>query len=291
MLGLPDDPTNPLKLADWLELTALIAPDGNASRGDLERSIRRASLNELRDDQAIELKTLEVFEEIEQRWKAAGLTYPFEIDYGTLQTRSVWRQIPVYTFCLCLSYFGSKGPGPRKLFELVSSVAAKAFVYGDAIDFGFPRRSLSSSFAEAVSELCDLIGEGGRANREPTHGQKDAKLDLVAWRDFPDRDSNKLLMLGQCASGSDWEGKLRELNPRAFFANWTQETPTSPLISSIFVPHRIERHKWKNVARVAEAIIFDRCRISYWAHQTEFDYGDCIEWVDDLLRDLGSWIS
>jgi hypothetical protein len=132
-----------------------------------------------------------------------------------------------------------------------------------------------------------LIGEGGRFTQLPTLGQKDAKLDLVAWRDFPDRSSNKLLLLGQCASGTDWEGKLRELNPRAFFANWAQDTPSSPLISSVFIPHRIERQKWNNIARIAEAIIFDRCRIAYWAHGASFDYEEPIAWVDNVFQEFG----
>lgn len=286
MLKLPDDPTSPLKLADWLELTALLAFDGNASRGDLERNLRRASLVELREDQAIENKTLDVFDELEQRWKAADTAYPFEIDYGTLQIRSAWREFPAYIFCLCLSYFGARNSEPRKLFELVSGIAAKAFLFGDAVNFGAPRSDLSSSFAKAVSELCELIGEGGGFNEIPTLGQKDAKLDLVAWRNFPDRYSNKLLMLGQCASGADWEGKLRELNPRAFFANWTQETPSSPLISSVFIPHRIERQKWRRVALNADGIIFDRCRIAYWAHKADYDYGRCIQWINDVLSNV-----
>jgi hypothetical protein len=284
MLKLPDDPTSPIRLADWLELTAILSSDGNASRGDLERTLRRASLSEMRDDLAVEQKLLEVFEEIEQRWKAAASAYPFEVDYGTLQTKSTWHQFPAYAFCLCLSYFGSPTLQPRKLFELVSGAAAKAFVYGNAVDFGSPRHVLSAAFPDAVSQLCALIGEGDRYAGLPTLGQKDAKLDLVAWRDFPDRNPSKLLMLGQCASGSDWEGKIRELNPRAFFANWTRETPASPLISSLFIPHRIERKKWKSIARNSDGIVFDRCRIAYLAHGANFDFDPCINWVEELLH-------
>ncbi len=107
MLALPEDPTNSLKLADWLELTAMLSADGNASRGDLERSLRRASLFETSDDYSIERKALEVFYELEQRGTAAETAYPFDIDCGTVQTKSAWSNYPVYTFCLCLSYFGS----------------------------------------------------------------------------------------------------------------------------------------------------------------------------------------
>ena len=282
MLELPDDPTNPLKLADWLELTAMLSGDGNASRGDLERVLRRASLYETSDDYLIERKALEVFYELEQRGRAAYTAYPFDIDYGTLQIKSAWSNYPAYTFCLCLSYFGSKSSKPRKLFEQVSTSAAKGYLHGDALNFGFPRVNLPASFSEAVTTLCVTIGEGGGYNSLPSLEHKDDKLDVVAWKDFPDISSSKLLMFGQCASGWDWEGKLRELGPEAFCGNWMRESPVSPLISSIFIPHRIERQKWNSVARNA-GIIFDRCRIAYWAHGAEMDYSPCIAWVNNLL--------
>ncbi len=108
MLDLPfDDLTNPLRLADWLELHALRSSDRNSSQGDLESVLRTVSIFELDDDEQIERKTLEVFLELEQRVKAAAEAYPFDLDYpGVLQLKSDnWREFPVYIFCLCLSYY------------------------------------------------------------------------------------------------------------------------------------------------------------------------------------------
>ena len=36
---LPSDVTDPIVLADWLEILALTAADGNASHGDLQRAL------------------------------------------------------------------------------------------------------------------------------------------------------------------------------------------------------------------------------------------------------------
>lgn len=167
MLELPDSPTDSLQLADWLEIYALLSPDGNSSRGDLESALRVAALHELDDDEDIELKCLEVFDELEQRSKASGEAYPFGLDYSVLQTKSNWEDFPAYIFCLCLSYFGwtarrDEAINPRKLFEKLSCLAAKRFLQGNAVDFGPPRRKLPTSFPEAITVMCKLIGSNSR---------------------------------------------------------------------------------------------------------------------------------
>ncbi len=99
MLPLPESPTDRVELADWLEIHALVSPDGNSSRGDLERALRTAALFETNEYEAIERKCLEVFAELEDRTKAAREAYPFKID-GSLLKIIDWREYPVYVFCL-----------------------------------------------------------------------------------------------------------------------------------------------------------------------------------------------
>ena len=283
MLELPDSPTDTLRLADWLEIYALLSPDGNSSRGDLESALRVAALYEIDDDEDIELKCLEVFDELEQRLKASGEAYPFDLDYSVLQVKSSWEDFPAYIFCLCLSYFGwtarkNEAINPRKLFEKLSCLAAKRFLQGNAVDFGPPREKLPTPFPEAITVICRLIGEGEGYKDQPSLNRKDDKLDLIAWKEFADKLPSKMLMFGQCASGWNWEDKLTELQPEAFCGNWMQEVPVSPLIRSFFVPHRLERLKWKWATRQA-GIFFDRCRIAFWAHQEKADYDSHITWV------------
>ncbi len=283
MLELPDSPTDHLKLADWLELYALISPDLNSSQGDLEGALRVSALFDSGDNERIERQSLEIFDELEQRVNAAGEAYPFQLNYsGVLQVRSSWEKFPAYIFCLCLSYFGSEDSKPRKLFEQVSCLAARKYLQGEVIGFGAPRTELPSSFSEAVTEMCRHIGEGQSYKDQPSLSSKDDRLDLVAWKDFRDKLSSKILMFGQCASGWDWEDKLTELRPEAFCGNWMADFPTSPLIRSFFTPHRIERRKWNWATRNA-GILFDRCRVAYWAHGEEADYNHHLAWSKDLL--------
>lgn len=285
MLELPQDATNPLELADWLELYALVSADQNASRSDIERGLRRAALVEIDDDDAIERTTLDTFEELEQRFQASGEAYPFDLsNQGVVKLKSNLEEFPVYIFCLCLSYLGSDARdsllNPRKLFEDVSCWAAKGYLQGKTVGFGSPRADLSSSFGEAVTELCGRIGEGkGHREHRRLRPQDDA-LDLIAWKDFSDGRPSKLIMFGQCASGRNWENKLGELNPRAFCGEWMQDSLISPEpIRSFFIPHRVDRDRWEFNARKA-GIFFDRCRIAFWASQANgADYRSHIAWV------------
>ena len=287
MLELPtNDPTNSIKLADWLELYAMISGDNDSSRGDLEGALRVASYAEISDNEAVEGKILEVFYELEQRENSAGIGYPFQLDGGLLRLKSSWKDYPVYSFCLSLSYFGLTNTqnGPT-LFEQISCYAAKKYLNGDAVAFGFPRTELPNSFPEAVTELSNIIGEGRGFRSQPGLDKKDDKLDLVAWVDFIDRLPSKLILFGQCAAGNNWEEKLAELQPDAFWNQWMNEAPISPLVRSFFIPHRIEMNKWDITGRNA-GIVFDRCRIAYWAHQVDQDFSQYIEWVDDLLSNI-----
>lgn len=291
MLELPvDEPTDTLRLADWLELSAILSPDHNTSRGDLESVLRRYSFAELYNSVAIEEKIIGVFDELDQRLNASLEAYPYELsNRGVLQLKSDnWQNFPAYIFCLCLSYFGTDHNEPRKLFEHVSCLAAKSYLQGSAVGFGFPRTELPSSFPEAVTEICKLIGEGETYRDQPSLKSKDDTLDLVAWKDFSDRWPSKLLMCGQCASGWNWEGKLGELQPRAFWDNWIQDPHVSlePL-RSFFIPHRVDRSKWKFVARKS-GVLFDRCRVAFWAHQEEADYNPHLEWINELFVQIAS---
>lgn len=287
MLELPSkDPTSPLLLADWLEISALLSPDHNSSWGDLERVLRRAAFSECSDDEAVERKVLDTFDELEQRSISSSEAYPFTLDYGVLTVKRDWRSYATYTFCLCISYFKLKETAiAPKLFEQLSCLAAKQYLRGQVIGFGAPRKELPRGFADAVTEMCSRLREGERFRPQPELDRQDDTLDLVAWIDFEDKLPSKIILFGQCAAGQNWEDKLGELNPSAFCSQWMQKDPLLPPLRSFFMPHRVERTKWELVARKG-GILFDRCRIAYWAHKEQTDYQQHIGWIENTLSQV-----
>lgn len=263
-----------IDLADWLELFALIASDKSSSSGDLERALRRASLINPDNSLAIEAKCVEVFLELERRASAAQHGYPFTVKDGRLHRMSDWRDYPSYVFCLCLSYFGWKpikgAPvDPWRLFEELSCVAARNYVQGECLPFGSHARLKVKNFSEAVETLVATLREGGGFKKAPSLKPNDDRVDLVAWREFADKRSSKFVMFGQCASGKNWRGKRSEMQPNKFWGNWMKETNISPLTRSFYFPHVVsELDDWEHLGRDG-GILFDRCRIAYWARTTD----------------------
>ena len=146
-----------------------------------------------------------------------GDAYPFDISQHGLQLRG--RPSP-YLFQLLVSLGFTDdhhdGTTVYKLFEELSATAAGRYL-GDirtAVVFGAPRRDLPAGFRDAVAHLANLLREGkASADRENLSHSKDDGLDVVAWKEFPDRRASKLILFGQCAVGRHWKKKTHDLQP------------------------------------------------------------------------------
>jgi hypothetical protein len=299
MLPLPESPTDHLQLADWLEVAALLSGDLNGSRGDLESALGLASVFDPDGAEAVDGKVLDVFSELELRATAAGSGYPFSVEGPVLQATSSWKNCSSYVFCLFLSYFRWKRPPgspyyPVRLFEALSAQAARQWVGGQAVRFGSPRAAeeLPKGFAKALDRVCnELIREGGGFKKRPdaVHWSKDYGLDVIAWRDWPDALSGKLILFGACASGQDWQDKTHDLVLDSFFALQMNEPPQSRVVPAFFVPHRVPHGRWRQTT-VEAGIIFDRCRIASLAPSlpSTVAHGDGWAWIEMILAAQGA---
>ena len=303
MLTLPKtNPTDTIQLADWLEIYALISGDRNSSRGDLESALRAASLLEPEGDEALQRKLLDVFQELEDRAKSASQAYSFTVANGVLTVKEGWEEFPAYVFCLCLSYLGCKQRKgtkafPRRWFEHISRDALKYYLGGEGLRFGSPRlkAEIPPSFKGAMDLVCSMLKEGGSYKAGGLPDRKDDTVDIIAWKHFPDQLPGKLIVFGNCATEKEWEGsKLTELAPDAFCSDWMTEMPKCEIMKSFFIPHRVERKRLSSHLKKA-GIIFDRCRVSYWAHSAGpisrqisekrwFDYKALVEWSQQQLK-------
>lgn len=274
LLPLPSPSTDIIKLADWLELIALSSKDQNSSKGDLESALTRASVIDPYRPEAVEAICLSVFRELENRAIAAGSAYPFQITGGLVSVKSNLNEFVAYVFCLCLSYFRWSTKrnweidiNPWLLFEELSALAAKEYINGSVFRFGTSRvgtKNATYQFRSTIDQLCLAVGEGESFRPQPTLDKKDDKVDLVAWKDFADSKTSKLIMFGQCAGGENFDSKICEVNPDAFWRQWMTLSSVSPHLRSFYIPHRVPDEKWDYQGRYG-GIIFDRCRVAYWA--------------------------
>lgn len=297
----------PEHLADWIELTALASKDGRASIQDLRSAIRRSGTTDALEEfvdaatyntdprsERSETIAEDAFGDVELRARACGDAYPFTVESRHIEVRNGGLD-SIYAFLLLLSRYGKdagpKGTSGAQLFEDVCSAAAAAYFGGDDASahsrvFGFPRRILPKGFENALDTLCREMGEGGGCSSSPrSRDQKDGKLDVVAWTEFPDGQQGKLVAFGQCATGDNWLDKATETQPDHFCTLWMREAIRPQPIRLFFVPHRIDRTLWREVS-VKGGIPFDRCRIAALAGQLDATtVSSCAAWARHAFRE------
>jgi hypothetical protein len=281
---LPSDTTSPIILADWLELLALTADDGNSSHGDLQRALNRLGAEN------VDTVCTDTMRELNRRVTAAGGNYPFIFSGTLLKSKGDWRSFIPYVFCLLLSYCDDskkkvRGLRHEVMFEHLSCLAAKRYIDGEALRFGSPRDTLPGSFWEALMQVCGKVGEWSCAGVGRTLRKKDGGLDLVAWKHFPDCQIGKLILFGHCASGQNWDEKINELQPNDFCSRWLSGD-RSPIVKSFFIPHRLSPELFEDRA-ISAKLFFDRCRIAYWVPNDEFGQitgRASVQWCEQLLE-------
>ena len=283
MLKAPGRPTDPLQLADWVEIRTLLAADRNASRMEMQSLLRLAAVGTEEEQERL---VLSAFRELDRRATASGQAYPFTVEGSLVSLRTKrWQEYPVYVFCLLVSYLGVRkmaGLDAARLFEEIATLVASRYVGGPAAQFGFPRRTLPRRFSEAVQAICNEMREGtGFRNSGARPNAKDEALDIAAWRPFQDLLPGKLILFGQCAAGEDWFDKRSDLDPMSFCRKWLQEQPVITPTKAFFVPHAVEANGWYHLGCDA-GIVFERCRIAYWSHGAA-PFAKQVRWSKSIL--------
>jgi len=328
-------------LADWLELHALFSSRRLSSSGDLVNALdiadddreARFSVDEETGeelDQAIleepRVALIDtVFDELEFRSSCLGSSYPFAIDSRrkTVEANFApaiqYGQV-VYTFCLLVTALREKVVSGLEqqdetvrefelLFQVCACVAAGGYFGGSVSSFGFPRAE-GNGFLPALKAAYDRFGYGDvRTEVEAgnPHATKDGGIDVIAWRDHPDRLPAKLYSLGQCASGKNWKQKPVASEFGQFHGTWFTTQPATFCVPALYIPFLIHddldepaKDTFVN-ARARQVafherkfgVIFDRLRIAYHAGACMSDQPAMRALVDGASRadDVANWVN
>ena len=317
----------PIKLADWLELAAVLDADGNASRQELATELRLNGTIEAHgvldvtshfEDTDVDQEQIAdieeevdhhgdlaesiadgAFLELERRSKYAAEGYPFWIEDSSIELKTdVDLALSSYVFLLLLSWCGPKhelalNHYPERAFEDLCARAIASYLGGSAsarsYKFGWPRSGPHRSFPEALTNIITELREGGEAKqRTETRKPKDDQLDIVAWIPFDDKLPGQLIAFGQCAAGSNWESKLSELNDTASWCSYRMtDPPLVPPVRTFFVPHCIEHGRWDWTVNRA-GIMFERCRIASCSQTLDGpELQPARDWTQSILRTQG----
>ena len=298
-------------IADWLELQALESSRGRATRATilkvLDFSEDEAAEEPQIDHEDVDEGILEedrlavvtaAFEELEYRQDALGSAYPFSVDGKRLMLDRKFElsiatpgQV-VYLFCLLASTIREKklhpvtafGDAEKKIadaFQICACLAAGGYINGDVASFGFPRAT-GNGFLPALRETFKRFGVGEVRTSIPDGlptSLKDGGIDVISWRDHPDGMPGKIYLLGQCASGQNWESKSVIEFVQQLHSSWFTQAPAAHSLPAMFIPftfHRdmVEERAGVFLTAVKNAywykemrfgIIFDRLRIAYFA--------------------------
>jgi len=266
-----------------------------------------------------------ISDEIQEREEALGDDYPFELERGGATFKLKTPISPggnIYLFCLLLSN-SKKGEildgtwtplitsRTRDLFQACSTLAAAGVVTGCAISFGWPRPNSNPPFLKKLREVYGFIGEGvvrSRAIPGASPAPKDEEIDVIAWRPMRDRAAAAQYMLGQVASGDNWEAKSVKGPPIvSFHRNWFSVVPASEANAAIFIPHLVTPNQTGTRRDVMEqhtttfGTVIDRLRLPHFAGlgiqladrpgqtlviERRTDVEHIIEWVQSQLNSL-----
>lgn len=335
----PVPPETRSSLADWAELASITSDRRQLSEASLislheqyadddSQSRMEPETEEIVDEailQSAQEKFIEsVVAEILYRCDVLHGHYPF-----TVNTKGVLLSFPqdesklsvgqwVYLFCLLCSAIREDKLQPKnqglekripELFQVCACVAAAGYLSGAVSSFGFPRAT-GTAFLPALAMTYKRFGEGTVRSKDdvppgyPTE-LKDGGIDIIAWKDSPDKLPGKLYLLGQCASGVRWREKSVEQYLKPFHGNWFTGYPPSDPIKAMFIPftahHKLETRddvdflellrNYLLSATFTFGVIQDRLRIAYFADLGAKlpDNGevDCRNNIDDVK----SWVS
>lgn len=213
-----------------------------------------------------------VAEVIAHRQKLLGNAYPFTIKQNTLIHNP--PALPIYELLLgiCQAPTLTRQPYVElpRLFETLSVLAGRGYLGSQANGYrmGWPRPTTVAHFKNAVADLKTQSGNflsewhWSPAEHLPNDPSpkfvKEDGLDIVVWSRWPDGRTGQLYLLGQCACGSDWLQKDKDLvldDLRQWF-----HLPRVKPVRSFFTP-RYAADAILNELSYKAGLMFDRVRM------------------------------
>lgn len=281
------------ELADFAEIVCL--QESGVSMAALTRLLVAQAENDYydgvpEDDIEISVPVAEAFNEIHDRDSRCRDGYPFSCvgAQGLLRLKreNANHKHIVYQYLLLATRLNMQKERLQAnidgalLFEELAAEAAREYLGARAESLVFGTAAEEGNFQAKVNELCRLIKEGGGfVERDATPSRpRDGKLDVVAWKHFTDGLAGKLIVFGQCKTGTNYSDTLTQLNPTAFYQKWFRDALVVTPVRTFFVAEALPSDQRYNASSDA-GILFDRCRI--------VDFCDNVD--NDVLSKVTAW--
>ena len=247
--------SDPLVVADWLELSALLY-DFDDEGVTIHECVSYFLEQQVYDSQEFCNAFFEfVFSEIRARRQILQSQYPITVDENQRLVSAPWVDTPALSFCLLLSvapfYSGysewvhGNYVDQGALFERLTEAALThwfpewevtrtGWCGGGGIALATLLGDMASATIEIVrTEAADVL----------TGAEKDLGVDIAAVRRFPDGRASLPVIFAQCASGENWITKLATPDT----SRWKQLlTLTHSPLKAFSLPFRLDDRDYAN---------------------------------------------
>lgn len=233
----------------------------------------------------------EVMREIEARSDACGVGYPFSqsasgvLTYHDAMTLYPQKRI-IYCYLLLTTRLNmaedriQDGVDGTLLFEELAEPILCNYLGRRSRSFVFGTSAAKLPFNDRVNALCQAVGEGGGfrslSGRVPSSG--DDKLDVIAWTPFSDSLPGKIIVFGQCKTGTHWRNDVGQLQPDAFCDKWIRKPFGTPPMRAFLVSEAEDRLRFPETVQ-GTGLFFDRCRI----------VDSCVDVNEELAGRIAEW--
>jgi len=258
-------------LCDWAEVSAIASARRSATQGDLIKLIRFddsqeddlfADPHEATNDELIADSVLSI---ASSRSLLLGKQYPFIVDRGIRFDPKRLTGGRAYLFHLLMSSLDHEHIPElaRHLFEVEATEALRSYFGGESFHFGWTTLNANrGKIQKRIEEFCSTTSLGWKAAnpvRVPPQSN-DIEIDSIVWRQPFDKRKNALVILGQCATGTNWRSKLVTASTR-LLEDCLDGSKDGPWVTSFCTPFQIPQKDWYNTARKHDGMLWDRLRL------------------------------
>jgi hypothetical protein len=262
---------------DYIELLALISDEDGISQDDVfDKFHESGDITDTGTEGAAQendkwlSRINDFFSEIAVRESIYGNAYPFQILGNRILKRSQVsdQQLCYITLLLCSSLrYTTNRSIFTGAFEYISFLVTSSYLPAGAQTHIFGVSSgqntrYTGSLENKITLLANDLGENLklRPNSFNQGNNGDGGADIVAWLPYQ-RDINKgrkLVLLGQSASGNNWETKQASVARLENFIDFS-----SPPVNVLFVPYdfRDVNRNFVSNSHITAGVVFDRFRI------------------------------
>ncbi len=229
----------------------------------------------------------DAWNELKRRLNWVGQGTPFFFQHSRVKRTGAWQDTPAHSFCVLVSlsqcykrWWASVSGGDYneqgELFELLTQESLKKQFSDWQVQSTGWSRTQPAKLYEVVNRVADWLGEASRndINNWIHSRSKEAGLDLLCYRPFPDNRSGFPVYLMQCASGQNWMEKIYA--PDINLWQKLIEFVVRPQ-KAFAIPFALSEDDFRNQCVVIQGLFLDRYRLLTAARYHE-------QWVSSSLK-------